>query len=77
MQRLQVEFVDVSELVERWQVCGNRMQLAVVAAGVLVEVDTWIRGGIHRALVEARQRADWSGRLRMERQRGDDKRRAG
>jgi hypothetical protein len=43
------------------------MQLAVVAAGVLVKVHTWIGGGIHRALVEARESVDWNGRLRMQR----------
>jgi hypothetical protein len=67
MQCLQVEFVNVSELVERREISGDRMQLAVVAAGVLVKVDTWIGGGIHRALVETRESVDWSGRLRMER----------
>ena len=38
VQRLQVELVDIAELVVRGQICGNGMQFAVVAAGVLVKV---------------------------------------
>ncbi len=77
VQRLQVELVDIAELVVRGQVCGNWMQFAVVAAGVLVKVDAWIGGGIHGTLVEAGNSPDRSRRLRMNRHCRKHERRSG
>ena len=77
VQRLQVELIDVAELIIRGQICRNRMQFAVVAAGVLIKVHAWIGGGIHRTLVEAGNSADRSRRLRMNRYCRKHKRRSG